>query len=61
MLADKYLAIEKNKSSKMLIECKRIYVHIDKLFAAALIKDNEAVIQNRLTSWVHCRGMPMRS
>ncbi|HLP50892.1 MAG TPA: hypothetical protein VK154_08405 [Chitinophagales bacterium] len=37
-LADKYIAIEKNRNAKMLVECKQLYVQIDKLFAAALIR-----------------------
>lgn len=39
-LAAKYLAIEKNRTSKLLIACKLMYVQIDKLFAAALIRAN---------------------
>ncbi len=39
MLADKYLAIEKTRNAKLLIECKLMYVQIDKLFAAALIRE----------------------
>lgn len=46
MLADKYLAIEKNRNSKMLIECKLMYVQIDKLFAAATIR-GKAVQQKK--------------
>ena len=41
MLADKYLAIEKNRNAKLLIECKLMYVQIDKLFAAALIRERK--------------------
>ena len=42
MLADKYLAIEKNRNAKLLIECKLMYVQIDKLFAAALIREKKS-------------------
>ncbi len=47
-LADKYLAIEKDRNAQLLIECKLLYVQIDKLFAAALIKSKEAVVQKQL-------------
>lgn len=48
MLADKYLAIEKDRSSKLLIECKLLYVQIDKLFAAALIRKKAAEVKKKI-------------
>jgi|ERR1043165_10235162 hypothetical protein len=47
-LAEKYLAIEKDRKAQMLIECKLIFVQIDKLFAAAQIQNKEASIQRQL-------------
>ena len=48
MLAHKYLAIEKNKNSKLLIECKLMYVQIDKQFAASTIKAKEVEMKREI-------------
>ena len=47
-LADKYLAIEKKRSARLLIECKLMYVQIDKLFAAAKIKDQSKNVSKKI-------------
>lgn len=39
MLADKYVAVERNSNAKLLVACKQVYVQIDKLFAAAQIRN----------------------
>jgi hypothetical protein len=37
LLANKFVSLEKNHNAKLLVECRLMYVQIDKLFAAALI------------------------
>jgi hypothetical protein len=39
MLADKYVTVEKNSNARLLVACKQVYVQIDKLFAAAQIRN----------------------
>jgi hypothetical protein len=48
ILAVKYLAIERNKNAKLLIECKLMYVFIDKLFAAARIKQDAEKVRKQI-------------
>lgn len=50
MLAKKFLAVEKNKNAHLLIECKLLYVHIDKLFAAAKIAEQATVVAKKIES-----------
>ena len=47
-LANKYLTIEKNKNARLLIECKLMYVQIDKLFAAAKIKAQSKIVWGKI-------------
>jgi len=47
-LAKKFLAVEKNKNARLLIECKLLYVQIDKLFAAAKIVTQSAVVYKKI-------------
>lgn len=47
-MAKKYLAIERDKNSRLLMACKLLYVHIDKLFAAAKIIEQRAVVQKKI-------------
>lgn len=47
-MAKRYLALERNKNSRMLIACKLLYVHIDKLFAAAKIAAQRAAVQKKI-------------
>lgn len=39
MLADKYVKVERNSNARLLVACKQMYVQIDKLFAAAQIRN----------------------
>lgn len=48
MLAKKYVAVEKNRNAQMLVECKLMYVQIDKLFAAAEIRNVMAEQRKKL-------------
>lgn len=50
MLADKYLTVEKDRNAKLLIECKLLYVQIDKLFAAALIRTHATKMAAQIDS-----------
>lgn len=47
-LANKYLSIEKNRNARLLIECRLMYVHIDKLFAAALVHAQATEVRKQI-------------
>ncbi len=49
-MALKYLSVEKSKSAKLLIECKLLYVHIDKLFAAAQVQNYFHALKKKIAT-----------
>lgn len=45
-----YLSVQKGKNAKLLIACKLLYVHIDKLFAAAQVQNHFPDLQKKVAA-----------